>query len=74
MLVPNDQKMKELILHVAIASDKDERFGAVKLNKILFYGDFLSYFRRGRSITNHEYFAIREGPAPRQIRCQSLNR
>jgi len=59
--------MKELILHVAIASDKDERFGAVKLNKILFYADFLSYFRRGRSITNQEYFAIREGPAPRQM-------
>jgi len=38
---PNDTKMKELILHVAQASDKDEKFGAQKLNKLLFYADFL---------------------------------
>jgi len=60
----NDSKMQELILHVAITSENDPNFGAVKLNKILFYADFLSYLRRGRSVTDQEYFALEEGPAP----------
>lgn len=65
--VTNDSKMKELILHVATASENDENFGAVKLNKILFYADFLSYLKRGVSITGQEYFALDEGPAPRRL-------
>jgi Protein of unknown function (DUF4065) len=60
-------KMRELILHIAKQSEKDEKFGAVKLNKILFYADFLSYFKRGKSITGMEYFALSEGPAPQQM-------
>jgi len=65
--IPNDAKMKELILHVAKASEKDEKFGAAKLNKILFYADFLSYLKRGHSITGQEYFALDEGPAPQRL-------
>jgi hypothetical protein len=63
----NDAKMKELILYVANASEHDWAFGAVKLNKILFYADFLAYLKRGRSITGQEYFAIKEGPAPKYL-------
>jgi hypothetical protein len=63
----NDTKMKELILHVAEASQADEKFGAQKLNKILFYADFLSYLQRGKSITGQEYFALSEGPAPKRL-------
>src|SRR5258705_13086147 len=63
----DDSKMKELILYVAKASQDDFSFGAVKLNKLLFYADFLSYLRRGKSITDQEYFALREGPAPRRF-------
>lgn len=59
--------MKELILYVAELSQDDPNFGAVKLNKILFYSDFLSYFRRGRSITDQDYFALDEGPAPKSL-------
>jgi uncharacterized phage-associated protein len=65
--VPDDAKMKELILYVAEACEKDEKFGAIKLNKILFYADFLSYLRRGKSITGQEYFALDEGPAPKRF-------
>jgi hypothetical protein len=64
---PNDSKMKELILHVANKSKGDDKFGAVKLNKLLFYSDFLSYVKRGGSITGQEYFALPEGPAPRRM-------
>ena len=63
----SDSKMKELILYVATASADDAKFGAVKLNKLLFYSDFLSFLRRGKSITNQQYFAIAEGPAPRRL-------
>jgi hypothetical protein len=59
--------MKELILHVAKESHDDPSFGAVKLNKILFYADFMSYLRRGKSITDQEYFALKEGPGPRRF-------
>lgn len=58
-------KMKELVLHVATASVDDPKFGATKLNKILFYADFLSYLRRGKSISGQKYFALEEGPAPK---------
>jgi len=59
--------MKELILHVAQASETDEKFGAQKLNKILFYADFLSYLMRGKPITGQQYFALEEGPAPKHL-------
>ena len=59
--------MRELILHVSQASDQDEKFGAQKLNKILFYADFMSYLVRGKSITGQEYFALEEGPAPKRL-------
>lgn len=63
----SDTKLRELILHIAKSSANDQKFGAVKLNKLLFYADFLSYFKRGHSITGQEYFAIREGPAPHRM-------
>ena len=63
----DDSKMKELILHVAKLSENDPKFGAIKLNKILFYADFLAYFKRDKSITGQEYFALEEGPAPKRL-------
>jgi len=65
--VVDDSKLKELILHVTKKSENDARFGAVKLNKILFYSDFLAYLKYGKSITGQEYFAIKEGPAPKRM-------
>ncbi|HWW02152.1 MAG TPA: Panacea domain-containing protein [Candidatus Acidoferrum sp.] len=67
LVLPNDDKLKELILYVSTQSVDDTWFGAVKLNKILFYADFLSYLKRGESITGQEYFALREGPAPKRM-------
>lgn len=63
----NDEKLKELILFVCMESAGDERFSATKLNKLLFYADFLYYQRTGQSITGQEYQALDHGPAPRKM-------
>lgn len=59
--------MKELILHIVVSSANDQKCGAVKMNKILFYADFLAYLRRARSITGQQYFALKEGPGPQRL-------
>ena len=57
-------KFKELILYVARKSEGDERFGAGKLNKILFFIDFDHYHDTGKSISGERYQRIQRGPAP----------
>jgi hypothetical protein len=42
---PDDEKLRELILYVSTLSKDDDNFGATKLNKLLFYADFLAYQR-----------------------------
>jgi len=64
---PNDRKMKELILYLASRSEQDPRFSSTKLNKLLFYCDFLAYRRWGRSITGHPYWKLQFGPAPKAM-------
>ncbi len=66
--LPNDDKFKELILYICERSEGDAPFGATKLNKLLFFSDFLSYRRFGRSITGHTYQRLRNGPAPRALK------
>jgi Protein of unknown function (DUF4065) len=61
----DDEKLKELILILARESEGDPNFGAVKLNKELFYCDFLAYQHLGKSITGQEYIALERGPAPK---------
>jgi hypothetical protein len=62
-----DARLREIILLIAIRSEGDKPFGAVKLNKLLFYADFLSYIKFGESITGQEYQALPQGPAPRRM-------
>ena len=61
------RKFTELVLYIAHNSEKDPYFGAVKLNKILYYADFNAYRRLGHSITGAEYRKLNEGPAPREM-------
>jgi hypothetical protein len=61
------EKFKELILYIAQESEGDSTFGATKLNKILFFCDFLSYRAYGESITEQRYFRLPFGPAPRAV-------
>lgn len=61
-------KMRELVLYIARRSEADPFFGAVKLNKVLFFADFYAYRTYGRSITGAEYQRLDHGPAPRQLK------
>jgi len=61
------QKFRELLLYVAQQSESDPKFGALKLNKILFYSDFLAHLKLGHSITGEVYRRLRNGPAPRRL-------
>lgn len=64
---PDDRKFQELILFICQRSDGDPRFGATKLNKHLFFADFLAYRVLGKPITNQPYFRLGNGPAPRHL-------
>ncbi|HET6882809.1 MAG TPA: Panacea domain-containing protein [Pirellulales bacterium] len=65
--MPDDEKLRELILHICRRSEGDPKFGATKLNKLLFYADFLAYRQLGVPITGHSYQRLPNGPAPRSI-------
>lgn len=63
----NELKLQELILYIARESQDDPRFGATKLNKLLFYIDFGSYRMLGQPVTGATYQHLPAGPAPRQV-------
>ena len=63
----DDEKLRELTIYIACKSQQDPKFGATKLNKILFYADFLAYVKLGESITGAEYQKLGKGPAPRRL-------
>jgi antitoxin SocA-like protein len=64
----NAAKFKELMLYAAEKSRGDDHFGATKLNKILFFSDFLSYGLTGQAITGAAYVRQPNGPVPRQLK------
>lgn len=63
----HDDKFKELVLYISQKCANDPTFGATKLNKILFYADFLAYANLGKAITNFDYQKLPNGPAPRRL-------
>jgi hypothetical protein len=67
-IVANDRKFKDLILYVAERCADDASFGAIKLNKILYYSDFLAYGNLGHPITGQIYFRLPQGPAPKYLK------
>jgi hypothetical protein len=66
------EKFRGLILYAAdqARAKRDQYFGAVKLNKILFYSDFIMFQRYGVPITGATYQKLREGPAPKELLVQ----
>ena len=60
-------RFKELILYIAAKCASDQRFGATKLNKILWRADFVAYAQLGQPITGVEYMRLRQGPVPRRL-------
>jgi hypothetical protein len=63
----DERKMKELILYISQKCADDAKFGATKLNKILYFSDFLAYAYHGSPITGFEYQKLPNGPAPRRL-------
>lgn len=60
----SSEKLRELMLHIAKRVEDCPRFGSIKMNKVLFYSDFLWYARHGKSITGVTYLKEDYGPAP----------
>ena len=67
MREPDDRRFAELMLYISQKSKDDPKFGATKLNKLLFYSDFLAYANLGDSITGFEYQKLEHSPGPRRI-------
>ena len=63
----NGKKFRELLLYIASKSVDDPRFGATKLNKILYYADFAAFRIFGQPITGARYKRLSEGPVPHQL-------
>lgn len=61
------EKLEELILYIANQSEADARFGATKLNKLLFFSDFSAYARTGKPITGVVYRKMPYGPVPETV-------
>ena len=60
----DEVKFRELLVYIANKCENDIYFGATKLNKILFYSDFICYYMHGKPITGAEYKALQRGPVP----------
>lgn len=58
------ERLREIILYLAELSENDPKFGATKLNKLLFYSDFISFREYGHSITGAQYMRLPNGPVP----------
>lgn len=61
-------RLRQMILYVSIRNVKAERFGLVKLNKIIWRADFDAFAARGRPITGRAYQRLPQGPAAREMK------
>ena len=60
-------KFDNLVLYIAHRCRNDERFGSVKLSKILYYCDFEGFKRNLRPITGATYLNKPKGPYPAEL-------
>jgi hypothetical protein len=63
----NEARFRELILYICQSCATHQRFGATKLNKILYYSDFLAYADLDEPITGFEYQREKKGPVPTRL-------
>ena len=63
-----EARLAELILYISQKCVNDPKFGATKLNKILYFADFMAYGTYGRPITGVPYCHREMGPAPQRLR------
>ncbi len=60
-------RLRQMILHVAMCCLDAPRFGRIKLNKVLWKADFDAYATRGVPVTGVAYQRLRLGPAPKAM-------
>lgn len=60
-------RLRQLIIYIAQRCEGAERFGAIKLNKILWRADFQSFAQRRIPVTGREYKRLEMGPAPKEM-------
>lgn len=65
--VYEEERLAELVMHIATRLLGDSRFGKTKLNKVLFFADFEAHRRTGSSITGAVYQHLEQGPCPQQL-------
>lgn len=73
----DEDKLAELLLYLAQRLGNERAAGSTKLNKLLFFADFIHFRQHGRSITGAEYQRLPYGPAPKRllpVRQQLLRR
>lgn len=63
----DETRFKELIMLISEMCADDPTYGSIKLNKILYFADFMAYRELGKPITGATYFKLQEGPAPREF-------
>lgn len=61
-------KFREAILYISRKCETDQKFSVTKLNKILFYSDFIFFSKTGKSITGQNYEKLEHGPVPRAMK------
>ena len=64
----NNEKFANLIMYITGITENDKSQGTTKLNKLLFYCDFLAFLNLGKPITDRMYQKLEYGPAPRGLR------
>lgn len=65
----SEEKFRELIVYIASRCQYDQKAGDTKLNKILFYSDFMYYAKHGRPITGEEYLKQQFGPISKHLKA-----
>lgn len=63
----DEARFKELVLYICQKCATDPKFGATKLNKILYFADFMAYARFGKPITGFQYQREKNGPVPTRL-------
>jgi hypothetical protein len=65
------RKLQELILYISRQYASDPLYGTTRLNKVLYFADFLAFAKLGNPITGAEYIREMRGPVPRTVRAPS---
>jgi hypothetical protein len=61
-------RLRQMILYVSRECSTAERYGFIKLNKILWKSDFASFAARSVPVTGRDYQRLELGPAPKEIK------